>query len=95
MVIGEFLMNLVSYTEQQLTEQRSQPIRARYLGNLTGYQPIRDQCFLIQTPPNSLPETSQNWREPSACPVILKSLLFSTVLPQSPPSIGQSLEGSQ
>ena len=33
-------------TEQ--TEPSKQPIRARYLGHMTGYQPIRDQYFLVQ-----------------------------------------------
>eukprot|EP00116_Pleurobrachia_bachei_P016545 sb/3476807/ len=28
-------------------ETSKQPIRARYLGHVTGYQPIRDQYFLI------------------------------------------------
>eukprot|EP00116_Pleurobrachia_bachei_P012914 sb/3473176/ len=28
-------------------ETSKQPIRARYLGHMTGYQPIRDQYFLI------------------------------------------------
>ena len=34
-----------------------QPIRARYLGHLTGYQPIRDQYFLIwSVPAGKLPK---------------------------------------
>ena len=28
-----------------------QPIRTRYLGHVTGYQPIRDQYFLIRSVP--------------------------------------------
>eukprot|EP00116_Pleurobrachia_bachei_P015920 sb/3476182/ len=31
----------------------TQPIRARYLGHVTGYQPIRDQYFLIRSVPGS------------------------------------------
>eukprot|EP00116_Pleurobrachia_bachei_P017697 sb/3477959/ len=33
------------------TETSKQPIRARYLGHVTGYQPIRDQYFLIRSIP--------------------------------------------
>eukprot|EP00116_Pleurobrachia_bachei_P015642 sb/3475904/ len=31
------------------TESSKQPIRTRYLGHVTGYQPIRDQYFLIRS----------------------------------------------
>ena len=37
--------------EQQPTESSKQPIRARYLGHVTGHQPIRDQYFLIRSVP--------------------------------------------
>eukprot|EP00116_Pleurobrachia_bachei_P003024 sb/3463286/ len=40
-------------TVQEPTETGKQPIRTRYLGHVTGYQPIRDQYFLIR----SVPET--------------------------------------
>eukprot|EP00116_Pleurobrachia_bachei_P018537 sb/3478799/ len=30
-----------------------QPIRTRYLGHVTGYQPIRDQYFLIRSVPGN------------------------------------------
>eukprot|EP00116_Pleurobrachia_bachei_P006372 sb/3466634/ len=33
------------------TEMSKQPIRTRYLGHVTGYQPIRDQYFLIRSVP--------------------------------------------
>eukprot|EP00116_Pleurobrachia_bachei_P005154 sb/3465416/ len=33
------------------TERSKQPIRTRYLGHVTGYQPIRCQCFLIRSVP--------------------------------------------
>eukprot|EP00116_Pleurobrachia_bachei_P013950 sb/3474212/ len=33
------------------TETSKQPIRTRYLGHVTGYQPIRDQYFLIRSVP--------------------------------------------
>eukprot|EP00116_Pleurobrachia_bachei_P016619 sb/3476881/ len=36
--VGEF---------QEPTETSKQPIRTRYLGHVTGYQPIRDQYSLI------------------------------------------------
>ena len=34
---------------QEPTEFCKQPIRTRYLGHVTGYQPIRDQYFLIRS----------------------------------------------
>eukprot|EP00116_Pleurobrachia_bachei_P012483 sb/3472745/ len=34
---------------QEPTETSKQPIRTRYLGHVTGYQPIRDQYFLIRS----------------------------------------------
>eukprot|EP00116_Pleurobrachia_bachei_P011238 sb/3471500/ len=37
-----------SGTYQEPTETNKQPIRTRYLGHVTGYQPIRDQYFLIR-----------------------------------------------
>ena len=33
------------------SEPAKQPIRARYLGHVTGYQPITDQQFLIRSVP--------------------------------------------
>ena len=36
---------------QEPTESSKQPIRARYLGHVTSYQPIRDQYFLIRSVP--------------------------------------------
>ena len=38
---------------QEPTESSKQPIRSRYLGHVTGYQPIRDQYFLIRSVPVS------------------------------------------
>ena len=35
------------------TEWSKQPIRTRNLGHVTGYQPIRDQCFLIRLVPGN------------------------------------------
>eukprot|EP00116_Pleurobrachia_bachei_P015444 sb/3475706/ len=40
----------VSY--QGPTDTSKQPIRTRYLGDVTGYQPIRDQYFLIRPVPD-------------------------------------------
>eukprot|EP00116_Pleurobrachia_bachei_P010051 sb/3470313/ len=37
--------------KQEPTETSQQPIRTRYLGHVTGYQPIRDQYFLIRSVP--------------------------------------------
>eukprot|EP00116_Pleurobrachia_bachei_P011877 sb/3472139/ len=39
---------------QELTETSKQPIRTRYLGHVTGYQPIRDQYFMIRSVPGVL-----------------------------------------
>eukprot|EP00116_Pleurobrachia_bachei_P008668 sb/3468930/ len=36
------------------TDTSKQPIRTRYLGHATGYQPIRDQYFLIWSVPDKL-----------------------------------------
>eukprot|EP00116_Pleurobrachia_bachei_P010839 sb/3471101/ len=36
---------------QETTETSKKPIRTRYLGHMTGYQPIRDQYFLIRSVP--------------------------------------------
>eukprot|EP00116_Pleurobrachia_bachei_P012207 sb/3472469/ len=38
---------------QESTETSKQPIRTRYLGNVIGYQPIRDHYFLFRTVPAS------------------------------------------
>eukprot|EP00116_Pleurobrachia_bachei_P002404 sb/3462666/ len=40
---------------QQPTDTSKQPIKTRYLGHVTGYQPIRDQYFLIRSVPESGP----------------------------------------
>eukprot|EP00116_Pleurobrachia_bachei_P007365 sb/3467627/ len=42
---------LRSMIHQEPTESSKQPIRTRYLGHVTGYQPIRDQYFLIRSVP--------------------------------------------
>eukprot|EP00116_Pleurobrachia_bachei_P018213 sb/3478475/ len=34
------------------TDTSKQPIRNRYLGHVTGYEPIRDQYFLIRSVPD-------------------------------------------
>ena len=36
---------------QEPTDTSKQPIRTRYLGHVTVYQPIRDQYFLIRSVP--------------------------------------------
>eukprot|EP00116_Pleurobrachia_bachei_P000851 sb/3461113/ len=43
-------MDCYTVTEEP-TETRKQPIRTYYLGLVTGYQPIRDQYFLIRSVP--------------------------------------------
>eukprot|EP00116_Pleurobrachia_bachei_P015944 sb/3476206/ len=40
---------------QEPTETSKRPIRTRYLGHLTSYQPIRDQYFLIRSVPRTIP----------------------------------------
>eukprot|EP00116_Pleurobrachia_bachei_P017439 sb/3477701/ len=40
-------LGLLSGTDQEPTDTSKQPIRTRYLGHVTGYQPIGDQYFLI------------------------------------------------
>eukprot|EP00116_Pleurobrachia_bachei_P012084 sb/3472346/ len=40
--------------EVEPTETSKQPIRTRYLGLVTGYQPIRDKYFLIRSVPGNL-----------------------------------------
>eukprot|EP00116_Pleurobrachia_bachei_P015159 sb/3475421/ len=42
------------------TEASKQSIRTRYLGHVTGYQPIRDQYFLIRSVPDILTQLSQD-----------------------------------
>ena len=39
---------------EEPTESSKQPIRARYLGHVTGYQPIRDQYFLVRSVPGKI-----------------------------------------
>eukprot|EP00116_Pleurobrachia_bachei_P005087 sb/3465349/ len=50
--------DIVSLFEEEMRPQRAragkQPIRTRYLGHMTGYQPIRDQYFLIRLVPCQL-----------------------------------------
>eukprot|EP00116_Pleurobrachia_bachei_P018147 sb/3478409/ len=40
-------------TDQEPTETSKQPIRTRYLGHVTSYQPIRDQYFLTRSVPDT------------------------------------------
>ena len=52
------MRQLSIYLSPSLTAPSNQPIRIRYLGHMTGYQPIRDQYF-----PQSYP----------TCPVVRRS----------------------
>eukprot|EP00116_Pleurobrachia_bachei_P013937 sb/3474199/ len=45
---------------QEPTETSKQPIRTRYLGHVTGYQPIRVQYFLLSTRQCSYHENQGN-----------------------------------
>eukprot|EP00116_Pleurobrachia_bachei_P015562 sb/3475824/ len=38
--------------KQEPTDTSKQPIKTRYLDHVTGYQPIRDQYFLIRSVPD-------------------------------------------
>ena len=44
---ADLLQKVLAATDAD-AEVSKQPIRTRYLGHVTGYQPIRDQCFLIR-----------------------------------------------
>eukprot|EP00116_Pleurobrachia_bachei_P008605 sb/3468867/ len=49
------LLNFILATgEKGILKLCKQPIRTRYLGHVTGYQPIRDQYFLIRLVPGCL-----------------------------------------
>ena len=56
------------YFTQQPTEPSKQPIRIRYLGHVTGYQPIRDQYFPIWSIPGVY---KTNYSPPVAYHIIL------------------------
>eukprot|EP00116_Pleurobrachia_bachei_P006355 sb/3466617/ len=58
------IITLIFYREQEPTETSKQPIRTRYLGHVTGYQPIKDQYFLIRSASVSSGEsnTAEGWR---------------------------------
>ena len=40
---------IAALIDQRPTETSKQQIRARYLGHVTGYQPIRDQYFMVRS----------------------------------------------
>eukprot|EP00116_Pleurobrachia_bachei_P016557 sb/3476819/ len=48
----EAAIRMIEETEPSIKTDRrdtsQQPLKTSYLGHLTGYQPIRDQCFLIR-----------------------------------------------
>ena len=44
--------NCLDALEQETIGFSKQPIRTRYLGHVTGYQPIKDKYFLIRTVPD-------------------------------------------
>eukprot|EP00116_Pleurobrachia_bachei_P002458 sb/3462720/ len=46
------LLQVSVYTHQDPTDTSKMPIRTRYLCHVTGYQPIRDQYFLIRSVPD-------------------------------------------
>eukprot|EP00116_Pleurobrachia_bachei_P018792 sb/3479054/ len=48
------MVTMLVLMNQEPTDTSKQPIRTRYLGQVTGYQPIRDQYFLIRPVPGRL-----------------------------------------
>ena len=50
-----------------------QPIRSRYLGHVTGYQPIRDQYFMVRSVPAR--ENNKLTFYSSGCPTCTNKLL--------------------
>eukprot|EP00116_Pleurobrachia_bachei_P013513 sb/3473775/ len=52
-VSGEKKNIYPTYYHIEPTETSKQPIRTCYLGHVTGYQPIRDQYFLIRSVPGT------------------------------------------
>eukprot|EP00116_Pleurobrachia_bachei_P010115 sb/3470377/ len=65
---------ILDFTHQEPTETSKQPIRTRYLGHVTGYQPIRDQYFLIRSVP--VTHSSHTDKVHSSSHIIV-SLLFT------------------
>ena len=56
-VFGDIGMEAI---EEKIIEGK-QPIRTRNLGHVTGYQPIRDQYFLVRSVPGSSCVSRQNY----------------------------------
>eukprot|EP00116_Pleurobrachia_bachei_P005180 sb/3465442/ len=54
--LSQSLLTACQGINQELTETSKQPIKTRYLGHVTGYQPIRDEYFLIRSVPVSSTE---------------------------------------
>eukprot|EP00116_Pleurobrachia_bachei_P015668 sb/3475930/ len=46
---------------EEPTDTGKQPIRIRYLSHVTGYQPIRDQYFLIRSVPGIIVVLDRNY----------------------------------
>eukprot|EP00116_Pleurobrachia_bachei_P008014 sb/3468276/ len=61
--VASFVLQCPTVTKlQEPTETSKQPISARYLGQVTGHQPIRDQYFLIRSESlNSLNTEERNY----------------------------------
>ena len=51
---GIFISPKGMHLNQEPTEPSKQPIRAGHLGHVTGYQPLRDQYFMVRSVPASL-----------------------------------------
>ena len=60
----------LSVSGQELTESSKQPIRTRYLGHMTGYQPIRDQYLLIRSVPAIMYLELASWGELTPYPTV-------------------------
>ena len=51
-VVERVLSNNLMHVNQESTQSSKQPIRTRYLGHVTGNQPIRDQYFMVRSVPD-------------------------------------------
>eukprot|EP00116_Pleurobrachia_bachei_P003486 sb/3463748/ len=68
---------------QESTDTSKQLIRARYLGHVTSYQPIRDQYFLIRSVPAPM-DTSSSLQPTQEPPITIQSPTHELPI-QSPP----------
>eukprot|EP00116_Pleurobrachia_bachei_P000671 sb/3460933/ len=63
MVASDTAVHACYTVSQEPTETSKQPIRTRYLGHMTGDQPIRDQYFLFRSVPALSQSNSKNAKD--------------------------------